>query len=162
MAGGEPARAGAAVTGRTAACSPTWAQPSPDGSRVYVTCNRRGEVLEIDARNWTLARRFATGESPYNLELTPDGRLLLVTLKNRTAPATQIIDLEQGRTVAQVAASTTLPHGIAIPGDGRFAFVSVEGVGSEPGKVDVIDLTTFQRVASVEVGQLAAGIAAAR
>jgi hypothetical protein len=32
-------------------------------------------------------------------------------------------------------------------------------VGAEPGKVDVIDLSTFERVASVEVGQQASGIA---
>lgn len=141
-------------------CSPTWAQPSPDGERVYVTCNRRDEVLEVDVRGWAVARRFPTGEAPYNIDVTPDGRHLLVTLKNRTAPAVEVIELDSGRSVARIATSTTLPHGIAIPGDGRYAFVSVEGVGAEPGKVDVIDLTTLERIDSIEVGQLAAGIAA--
>lgn len=144
------------------ACSPTWAQPDPAGAFVYVACNRRREVLEIDARRWTLTRRFATGEGPYNVDVTPDGRLLLVTLKNRTEPATEIIELRSGRTLARVPSSTTLPHGIAITADGRFAFVSVEGRGAEPGRVDVIDLRTLQRVDSVAVGQQAAGIALAR
>ena len=140
-------------------CSPTWAQPSADGSRVYVACNRSAEILEVDAASWQITRRFPTGEAPYNLAVTPDGRYLLATLKNRTAPATEVFDLASGRSVARVPSSTVLPHGVAVSPDSRYAFVSVEGVGAEPGKVDVIDLGTLQRVDSVEVGQLAAGIA---
>ena len=37
--------------------------------------------------------------------------------------------------------------------------VSVEGVGAEPGKVDIFDLRTFERVADVRVAQQAGGIA---
>jgi DNA-binding beta-propeller fold protein YncE len=140
-------------------CSPTWAHPSPDGRSVFVACNRSHEVLEIDAEGWTLRRRIATGEAPYNLDVTPDGRLLIVTLKNRTAPATEVIELASGRSLARVPNSTTLPHGIAITPDSRWAFVSVEGVGSEPGRVDAIDLAALRRVATAEVGQQATGIA---
>jgi DNA-binding beta-propeller fold protein YncE len=50
-------------------------------------------------------------------------------------------------------------HGVVVSPDSRYAFVSVEGVGAEPGKVDVFDLRTFERVASAEVGQQASGIA---
>jgi hypothetical protein len=156
MHGGDPAPEAARV------CSPTWAHPGPDGAFVYVACNRLAEVLEIDTRSWTLTRRFETGENPYNVDVTPDGRLMLVTRRTRDEPTTDIIDLQSGRTLARVPTTTTLPHGIAITDDSRFAFVSVEGRGAEPGKVDVIDLRTFQRVASVEVGQQAAGIALAR
>ncbi|CAN5870675.1 YncE family protein [soil metagenome] len=140
-------------------CSPTWAQPSADGSRVYVACNRTAEVLEVDARSWALLRRFATGEAPYNLAATPDGRYLLVTLKNRAEPGTELIDLAAGRTVSRIPATTVLPHGVAVTPDSRFAVVSVEGVGSEPGRVDVLDLRSLRRVGSVEVGQQAGGIA---
>ncbi|MBI4521987.1 MAG: hypothetical protein HY701_14215, partial [Gemmatimonadetes bacterium] len=31
-----------------ATCSPTWAQPSAAGSRVYIACNKSDEILEID------------------------------------------------------------------------------------------------------------------
>ena len=34
-----------------------------------------------------------------------------------------------------------------------------EGVGAQPGKVDVYDLAALTRVASVDVGQQAGGIA---
>ncbi|MBA2670715.1 MAG: YncE family protein, partial [Gemmatimonadetes bacterium] len=131
-------------------------------ARVFVACNRSNEILEIDVGSWTLVRRISTGEGPYNLEPTPDGRLLLATLKNRNAPATEIFDISTGRSVGRIANATVLPHGIAITSDSRFAFVSVEGVGAEAGRVDVIDLATLSRVASVEVGQQAAGIAVVR
>ena len=49
-------------------------------------------------------------------------------------------------------------HGVAVSDDDRYAFISVEGIGSEPGTVDIIDLTTLRKVASVDVGQQAGGI----
>lgn len=142
-------------------CSPTWAQPSADGAFVYVACNRSDEVLEVDARSWRVTRRFPTGDAPYNLAVTPDGRYLLVTLKNRTEPGTEVVELAGGTSAARVPSTTTLPHGVVVTEDSRYAFVSVEGVGSEPGKVDVIDLATLERVASVGVGPQAGGIALA-
>lgn len=140
-----------------AACGPTWAQPAPDGRRLYVACNRNAEILEIDLEAWTVARRFATSPGPYNLDVTPDGRRLVVTYK--TAGTTGVWDLATGTEVARVENSRRLPHGVAITPDARFAFVSVEGVGSEPGAVDVIDLEDGRRIASVDVGRQAGGIA---
>ena len=157
---GQTASGGA--SGQPGGCSPTWAEPHPDGSRVYVTCNRAKEVLEVDVTRWEITRRIPTGESPYNLAVTPDSRHLLVSLRNRTDAAVEIYELASGRQVAHVPASTTLVHGIAVTADSRYAFVSVEGIGSEPGKVDVVDLGTFQRVASVGIGQQATGIAVVR
>jgi hypothetical protein len=43
--------------------------------------------------------------------------------------------------------------------DSRYAFVSSEGVGAQPGKVDVYDLVALKKVATVDVGQQAGGIA---
>lgn len=150
--------AGHGASAGDAVCSPTWAQPSSDGSSVFVACNRSAEVLEIDTDGWRISRRFSTGEAPYNLAATPDGRYLLVTLKNRSAPATEVIELESGRTVARVENTARLPHGVAVTADSRYAFVSVEGVGAEAGRVDVIDLRALRRVDSVEVAQQAGGI----
>jgi hypothetical protein len=42
--------------------------------------------------------------------------------------------------------------------DDRYAFISVEGVGSEPGTVEVIDLNSMKTVATVDVPPQAAGI----
>lgn len=139
-----------------ATCSPTWALPSPDGARIYVACNLADEILEVDHASWELTRRMATGRGPYNLEVTSDGRLLIVTLKQ--GDAVEFFDLERWESVARTPTSTTVVHGVTVSPDDRYAFVSVEGVGAEPGKVDVFDLQTFERVASAEVGQQAAGI----
>jgi hypothetical protein len=49
-------------------------------------------------------------------------------------------------------------HGIAVSDDDRYAFISVEGTGSQPGTVDVIDLRSLAKVASVDIGQQAGGI----
>ncbi|MEX2179287.1 MAG: YncE family protein [Gemmatimonadaceae bacterium] len=140
-----------------ASCSPTWAQPSADGAKVYVACNKRDEILEIDRASWTVTRRFTTGRGPYNLAVTPDGKLLFATLKQ--GGAVQAFDLASGRSVMQTKSATTVTHGVVVSPDSRYAFVSNEGVGAQPGKVDVYDLRALRRVATVDVGQQAGGIA---
>jgi DNA-binding beta-propeller fold protein YncE len=138
-------------------CSPTWAQPSASGDHIYVACNRSDEVLEVARDGWNVTRRFTTGRGPYNLAVTPDGRLLLVTLKQ--GGGFQVIDLGSGSTVLSEASATTVTHGVAVSPDSRYAFVSSEGVGAAPGKVDVWDLQARRRAATVDVGQQAGGIA---
>jgi DNA-binding beta-propeller fold protein YncE len=140
-----------------ASCSPTWAQPGADGTKIYVACNKADEILEIDRARWAITRRFATGRGPYNLGVTPDGKLLVASLKQ--GASVQVFDLASGRSVMLEKSSTTVTHGVAISTDSRYAFVSNEGVGSQPGKVDVYDLVALKRVASVDVGQQAGGIA---
>jgi DNA-binding beta-propeller fold protein YncE len=137
-------------------CSPTWAEPSVDGALVFVACNRSDEILEVRRDDWSLVRRFEAGRGPYNLDVTPDGRLLIATLKQ--GAGVQFFDLETGESLAVRETSTTVTHGVVVSPDSRYAFVSVEGVGAEPGKVDIYDLATFERVADVEVGQQAGGI----
>ena len=138
-------------------CSPTWAQPSRDGSRIFVACNRSDEILEISYDRWEVVRRFPTGRGPYNLDVTPDDAVLVVTLKQ--GDAVQFIDLTSGTSITTIPNSGTVTHGVVISPDGRYAFVSVEGVGAEPGKVDIFDLRAFELVESVAVRQQASGIA---
>jgi DNA-binding beta-propeller fold protein YncE len=138
-------------------CSPTWAHPSADGRSIFVACNGADRIVEVDAGDWSFVRSMPTGRGPYNLEVTSDGRILVVTLKQGNA--VEFLDLSTGESLGRTPTSTTVVHGVAVSPDDRYAFVSVEGVGAEPGKVDVFDLATFRRVASAEVGQQAAGIA---
>ena len=139
-----------------ATCSPTWAQPSATGSKVYVACNKSDEILEIDGRTWTVARRFPTGRAPYNIAVTPDGKLLVSTLK--AGSGVQAFNLATGKQVMNEKTSITLAHGVTISSDSRYAFVSVEGKGAQPGKVEIFDLTSFTKAATVDVGQQASGI----
>jgi DNA-binding beta-propeller fold protein YncE len=138
-------------------CSPTWAQPSADGKKVFVACNKSDEILEVDRDAWAVSRRIATGRGPYNLAVTPDGRLLVATLKQ--GGAVELFDLTSGTSVAKLKTSTTVTHGVVVSPDSRYAFVSSEGVGAAPGKVDVYDLAARALVGSVDVGQQASGIA---
>jgi DNA-binding beta-propeller fold protein YncE len=146
----------AAAPRPAATCSPTWAQPSADGRRVYVACNKGNEVLEVDAERWAVARRLPAGDGVYNLAVTRDGRLLVAT--NKRGQSVSVFDLAAGKELARIPTTRKVVHGVVIAPDDRYAFVSVEGVGSEPGTVEVIDLRTLKRVAAVDVGQMAGGI----
>lgn len=137
-------------------CSPTWAQPSPDGTRVWVACNKSSEIVEIDAAAWSLARRIPAGDGVYNLAVTHDGSRLVAT--NKRGQSVSVFDTGSGRELARIPTTRRVTHGVAITSDDRYAFVSNEGVGSERSTVDIIDLTTLTRVATVEVGQQAGGI----
>lgn len=138
-------------------CSPTWAQPSADGNKIYVACNKADEILEVDGTQWSVSRRFKTGRGVYNLAATADGRLLVASLKQ--GGAVQVFDLATGQSVMEMKSTTTVTHGIAISPDSRYAFVSNESVGAQPGKVDVYDLKALARLASVETGLQSGGIA---
>ena len=137
-------------------CSPTWAVPAADGAKIYVACNKADEILEIDRAAWNVSRRFKTGRGVYNLAPTPDGKLLVASLKQ--GAGVQVIDLTSGQTVMDVKSTTTVTHGITISSDSRYAFVSNESVGALPGKVDVYDLKLLARLASVETGLQSGGI----
>jgi DNA-binding beta-propeller fold protein YncE len=140
-----------------ASCSPTWAQPSADGAKIYVACNKADEILEVDTKGWVVSRRFKTGRGVYNLAVTADGRTLVATLKQGNM--VELFDLVSGVSVAQLPTSNRLAHGVTVSSDSRYAFVSSEGQGAQPGKVDVIDLVARTKVGTADVGQQASGIA---
>ena len=137
-------------------CSPTWAQPSADGARVWVACNKSSELVEIDVASWTLVRRLPAGDGIYNLAVTHDGTRVLAT--NKRGQSVSVFDAVSGRELARIPTSRKVVHGVAVTADDRYAFVTNEGVGSQKATVDVIDLVSLTRVATVEVGQQAGGV----
>jgi DNA-binding beta-propeller fold protein YncE len=137
-------------------CSPTWAQPSPDGRRVYVACNRTSDIVEVDVDRWALVRRIPAGNGVYNLAMTRDGTRLIAT--NKRDQSVSIIELPSGRELARLKTKRRVVHGAAVSADDRYAFVTVEGVGSEPGTLEIIDLRALATVATVDVGQMAGGV----
>ena len=141
-------------------CSPTWAQPTADGARIWVACNKSSELVEIDAASWSLLRRIPAGPGVYNLAVTNDGTLLVAT--NKRGQSVSVFDARSGVELARIPTTRRVTHGVAITADDRYAFVSNEGVGSERSTVDIIDLVTMRRVATVEVGQQAGGIEVVR
>jgi DNA-binding beta-propeller fold protein YncE len=137
-------------------CSPTWAEPSSDGASIFVACNKSSEIVEISAASWKIVRRIPARPGVYNLDITDDGRRLIAT--NKRDQSVSIYDLKSGRELARVPTKRKVLHGVVISPDDLYAFVTVEGVGSEPGTVEVIDLTTLKTVATLDVGAAAAGI----
>ena len=137
-------------------CSPTWAEPSADGRSVWVACNKSNDLVEVDVGSWAMKRRIPVGDGIYNLAASRDGRLIAGT--NKRGQSVSVIQAANGRELARIPTTRRLPSGLVISPDSRYAFVTQEGVGSEPGTVDVIDLRTLARVASVDVGQQAGGI----
>jgi DNA-binding beta-propeller fold protein YncE len=137
-------------------CQPAWAQPSANGARVWVACSRSSEIVEIDAKAWTVIRRIPARPGVYNFALTHDGTRLLTT--NKRDQSMSVLDLATGRELARVATTRAIASGIAVSDDDKYAFVTAEGSGRQPGTVDVVDLTTLTKVASIDVGAQAGGI----
>ncbi|PEN14184.1 hypothetical protein CRI94_03850 [Longibacter salinarum] len=138
---------------------PTWVQPHPSKPLAYVAHNGADEVVVVDLETWTVTQRFDTGEGtkPYNLDVTPDGSTLVVSYKG--SGETGIWDLESGERRAVVENTRGVTHGVVVTPDSRYAFMTAEGVGGEPGTVDIVDLKTAKKVAHVDVGLQAGGIA---
>ncbi|MFT6109408.1 MAG: DNA-binding beta-propeller fold protein YncE [Planctomycetota bacterium] len=157
---GEEADAGGAdeaATTHVAVTKPTWVQPHPTRPVVYVALNGAHQVVEVDLKTWAILRRFPTGRAPYNLDVTADGKRLVITYKG--AQSVGVIDLASGEELARIPTSRRIPHGVVLTPDSRFAFITCEDKGATPGAVDAIDLTTLKRVSSVDIGLQAGGIA---
>jgi DNA-binding beta-propeller fold protein YncE len=138
-------------------CSPTWAQPSASGNSIFVACNKSDEIVEVDAARWNVKRRIPARPGVYNLAMTKDGTRMLAT--NKRDQSVSVIDIKTGRELARIPTRRRVLHGVVVSPDDRYAFVSVEGVGSEPGTVEIIDLGSLKIAASVDVPEEAAGIA---
>jgi DNA-binding beta-propeller fold protein YncE len=136
-------------------CSPTWAQPSADGASIFVACNKSSEIVEIDAVSWKAVRRIPAGAGVYNLAVTKNGRLVGT---NKRDQSVSVFDVKTGRELARIPTKRKVLHGVTVSTDNRYAFVSVEGIGAEPGTIEVIDLQALKTVATVDVDPQAAGI----
>jgi DNA-binding beta-propeller fold protein YncE len=91
----------------------------------------------------------------YNLAVTKNGRLIAT---NKRDQSVSIFDLASGKELARLKTKRKVLHGVVVSPDDLYAFVSVEGIGSEPGTVEIIDLASLKIVASVDVPSEAAGI----
>jgi DNA-binding beta-propeller fold protein YncE len=152
---GPPANHQSPAASRQPPCSPTWAQPTPDGRRVFVACNGTSELVEVDREAWKVVRRIPAGQGIYNLATTTNGRLVAT---NRRGQSVSVFEVATGRELARVPTRRRVVHGAVVTPDDRYAFISVEGVGAEPGTVEVLDLETFRMITSVDVAPQAGGI----
>ena len=136
---------------------PTWVIPHPTKALAYIAGNGSNEIIEVNLNTWMISKRIKVEKGPYNVEISPNGKYMIATLKG--SGETAIWQLEDGLLIKTIKNSTSVPHGVAISSDSRYAFISVEGKGGEPGIVDVIDLKSLKLVDKIEVGKQAGGIA---
>ncbi|MGH7520235.1 MAG: YncE family protein [Gemmatimonadales bacterium] len=152
----EPAIHGTMPSAGAHDCSPTFVSVSPDDRRLYVACNHGNTLQVLDAASLELVQEIPVGAGAYNVEPSLDGRWVIVT--NKKAQSVSVIDAQSLTEVARIPTSKPLPHGVAFAPDRRWAFISAESVGADPGAVDVIDLNSRERVASIAVPRQPTGI----
>jgi WD40 repeat protein len=149
--------ASSTMPGQNPDCLTTFVAVAPDDSLVYLACNHSNELQVRDARTLALVRRLPTGTGAYNVEPSPDGRLVLVT--NKKDRSVSVFDTRSWTEAKRIVTSKRIPHGIAFSPDGRYAFVTCESVGSDPGAIDAIDLSTLTVVASMPLALQPTGVA---
>ena len=130
---------------------------SPDDRRLYVACNT-GNTLQVwNAGSLAKEGEIPVGHGAYNVEPSPDGRVVIVT--NKKDQSVSLVDAASLTELARVPTTKKVVHGVAYSPDGRYAYISCESIGTDPGAVDVIDLGSRRRVGSVPVPGQPTGIA---
>ncbi|MDX2058596.1 MAG: YncE family protein [Gemmatimonadales bacterium] len=137
-------------------CAGTFVSVSPDDKRLYAACNYGNTVQVWDAATLTLIKEIPVGTGAYNVEPSPDGSMLLVT--NKKDQSFSLIDAKTLTEVARIKSTKKIVHGVAFSPDGKYAYVSQESIGSDPGAVDVVDLATRKVTSSIPVPAQPTGI----
>ncbi len=148
------------VGGVAKECSPTFVSVSPDDKRLYIACNYGNNLQVWDAAELRLIKEVPVGKGAYNVEPSPDGKVIVVT--NKKEQSVSLIDGAKLTEIARIPTSKKVVHGIAYSPDGTLAYVSSESVGADPGAVDVIDLARRKVVGTIAVPGQPTGITIAR
>jgi YVTN family beta-propeller protein len=158
-AGSSPAPGGTALPLNPALnreCAPTFVTVSPDDKRLYAACNYGNSLQVWDAESLTLIKEIPVGTGAYNVEPSPDGNLLIVT--NKKAQSVSLVDTRSLTEIARIPTSKKIVHGVAFSPDGKYAYITAESIGADPGSVDMIDLASKTIVATIPVPAQPTGI----
>ncbi len=137
-------------------CAPTFVSVSPDDRTLYAACNHGNTVQVWDAATLTKRKDIPVGTGAYNVEPSADGRWIIVT--NKKAQSFSLIDAQSLAEVVRVPTTKKIVHGVAYSPDGRYAFISQESIGADPGAVDMFDLAARKVVATVALPAQPTGI----
>lgn len=130
-------------------CAGTYVSVSADDKTLYVACNNGNTVQVWDAETLQFRREVAVGAGAYNLEPSPDGSVVIVT--NKKDQSFSIVDTKTWTEAARIKTTKKVVHGVVFSPDGKYAYVSQESIGSDPGAIDVVDLATRKVVSTVPV-----------
>lgn len=153
---GAPASAPAAAPVADNECAPTFVSISRDDQTLYVACNHKGTLQVWDAEALTMRKEIPVGAGAYNVEPSPDGKFVVVT--NKKAQSVSVVDAKSLKEVARIPTTKKIVHGVAFSPDSRFAYVTQESIGADPGAVDVIDLSTLSVVSTTPLPAQPTGI----
>lgn len=132
---------------------------TPDGRLAFVSLSQENRVAVIDPIDRKVLQTVAVGTVPIQLFATPDSRKLIVanqgTRKN-PGKTVSVIDLNNFKNVKTINTGSGA-HGVAIGGDGRYAYVSNVYANS----VSVLDIKAGKSVKTVAVGRSPNGITVA-
>jgi YVTN family beta-propeller protein len=150
---------------------------SPDGRTLVATAQLTGKLLVFDLADPakpTLVQRVQTGDWPWLVAFTPDGRE--VWLPNQRSNDVTVIDAQHWSVLTTVKGDFAQPDGIAISGDGRLVFVAnhntdnvmnmggismampMPGMTAAPGRVIVIDARRREVVKRVDTAPDGSGL----
>lgn len=138
-------------------CAPTFVSVSTDDRTLYAACNHANSLQVWDAETFTKVKEIPLGGGAYNVEPSPDGRWVIVT--NKKAQSFSLVDARALTEVVRVPTTKKIVHGVAYSPDGRYAFISQESIGADPGAVDMFDLGQRKVVATLPVPAQPTGIA---
>jgi DNA-binding beta-propeller fold protein YncE len=141
-------------------CSPTFVSVSADDQRLYVACNYGNSLQVRDAGTLGLVKELPVGKGAYNVEPSPDGKVLIVT--NKKDQSVSLVDAPRLVELARIPTSKKIVHGVAYSPDSRTAYVTCESIGTDPGALDIIDLAARKVVATVAVPGQPTGVAILR
>jgi YVTN family beta-propeller protein len=135
---------------------------SPDGERLYVTAGGpEGQVLEIDTQSGDTIATLSAGHTPTAPVLHPDGQTLFVC--NRFTNDLAAFNLADAQQVKRIPV-TREPFAAAIAPDGTRLFVAnllpvgPANTGYIAAVVDVVDVSTVDRIASIALPNGSTGV----
>ena len=137
-------------------CAGTFVSVSADDKTLYVACNYGNTVQVWDVASLTKTKEIPVGIGAYNVEPSPDGSILIVT--NKKDQSFSIIDLKTLTEAIRIKTTKKIVHGIAFSPDGKYAYVTQESIGSDPGAIDVVDLLTRKVTSSIPIPAQPTGI----
>lgn len=118
---------------------------TPDSHWAYVSVRRENKIKELDVTGGCpvlTGREAEVGTMPDTLQLTPDGRTLVVTLRGTPAQISLLDIKTLQATIVTIPGHTTTGHHWLSP-SGRFSFVAVE----TPAGLAVVDNQTGETIA---------------
>jgi YVTN family beta-propeller protein len=126
----------------------------PDGSRAYVTDHQcqNSFIFIVDLTTFTVTGNIPYGCFPAGIAATPDGSQIWVSSRGDNR-----VDVFDTATNAPVVGfGISLATGIAFNPAGTRAYLAA---GSSPGFIVVVDMSSYQRITSIQVGNLPHAVA---